>query len=94
MAMRNDTRAELRMLRQLVWHAIEGKVCRFCGNALAPDWEIAYGHGDAPEMPVELTLHHIDENPNNNAPANREICHRACHKAHHMSAQRRSGVTA
>lgn len=90
---RNVSRCELRKLRELVWHLIEGKTCPFCGNGIAPNWEIPYGHGDAPELPVELAIHHLDEDSTNNLPENRALCHRACHKAHHMSAQRRSGVT-
>ena len=93
MAMRNDTRAELRMLRQIAWHYLEGQICPFCKNALVPDWDIPYGHGDAPEMIFDLCVHHVDNDPDNNDQINRQVAHRSCHKAYTMSAQRRAGVT-
>ena len=41
---------------------------------------------DVSPVDDRITLHHVDEDRNNNAVRNLEICHRTCHQAMHKMA--------
>lgn len=97
--MRADVKAELQMLRELVWFAygIEltnnteagkgiNKFCYFCHEPLLilPS-DITFGHRRHPRVGVDLTLHHIDENRENNAKENLASCHDSCHRRWHAA---------
>lgn len=80
--MRASTQFELRMLREFVHMHLQGKICFFCGLALI-DASETFGHRNHPPIKVALTVHHADENHENNAPGNRKDCHQHCHKSYH-----------
>ena len=80
--------AEKQMLREIVWFLLgmnPDQRCCFCGKPLlvAINMNRTFGHRRHTSVPIKLTLHHRDENRDNNAPANLNIVHRACHKRHH-----------
>jgi hypothetical protein len=88
--MRNSTRRELGKARELTWHLLDGENCFFCKKPLVEKMpEIEFGLSTAPPIPVEITIHHIDEESNrkihlavNQSKGNRALAHRACHKAY------------
>jgi hypothetical protein len=47
-------------------------------------WPCYYGPCDRLVEPDELHIHHIDENPANNAPENLASMHRPCHLRLHL----------
>ena len=53
--------------------------CFFCGKIITPDsFYPKKGY-----KRDELTIHHIDENRNNNNPSNLVLVHRTCHRRYH-----------
>jgi hypothetical protein len=87
--MQSDTRSELRMLRELARHFLDGELCHFCGLPLLPDAAASgFGHRDHPPIDAEITVHHADGNHENNAKENRKPCHSSCHKSYHLKLRR------
>jgi len=78
---------EVRKMRELVHFLLCGRTCYFCRKPLSPlaDAWCAHGNSEGPQFTDEITIHHIDGNHENNAPENKALAHRACHKAHHMN---------
>jgi hypothetical protein len=75
---------ELRMLREIARHLLEGETCRFCGELIMPDAAAeGFGHRDHSPIHVEITVHHNDNNHENNLKDNRKLSHSSCHRAHH-----------
>lgn len=95
--MRADTKAELQMLRELVWfaygvdptsaetNALDPMLsCYFCHEfLLIRPGGMTFGHRRHPKIDVDITIHHIDENRENNNPSNLADCHSSCHKSYH-----------
>ena len=84
---RKSTRQELRKLREIVHDVFDGRPCFFCAAPLLTRAAANHGDSDGPKLLDQLTLHHVDGDHQNNAPANRVWAHRFCHKRHHMQAQ-------
>ncbi len=89
LSMRKSTRRELNKARELIWHFLEGERCFFCKELLAEQPEIEFGLAQGPPIPVEITIHHKDEESNrkkfsavDQSKANRTLAHRRCHKAY------------
>lgn len=86
---------ELQMLRELVWNLLgigdgiqncpDAPRCFVCGRHLlrAEGINRTFGHRRHTQVKTKLTVHHIDENRDNNALYNTVIVHRACHKKYH-----------
>lgn len=95
MAMSNRSRKELGKLRELVWWFLScpkpSNKCCFCNKTLLTaeqlemirDGWVRFGNAAAPPMDLDITLHHKDENHDNNNPRNLEPSHNSCHKSHH-----------
>ena len=89
MGMRNGTRREIRKLRELVNVLLRGKVCCFCDRPLVTDSTGFEGTSDGPKLVEQLSIHHRDGNHLNDDPSNHDLCHRQCHKRHHLSERHR-----
>lgn len=89
--MRADVKAELQMLRELVWflvgvpHPLNGKtVCYFCHKPLLDlPSDVTFGHRRHNKIDVKITLHHEDLNRENNSWSNLYLCHDSCHRSYH-----------
>lgn len=89
------------MLRELLWYLLgigdgitspDALRCKFCGAHLlrATGVNRTFGHRRHTSISRKLTLHHKDENRDNNSWDNLELCHRACHKKHHNESRSES----
>ena len=89
--MRSDTKSELQMLREVAWYFLHNKACYFCQCYLIDSPKrmgvlpegLTFGHRHHQRFPQDITLHHIDENRENNKPENLAWCHDSCHRSHH-----------
>lgn len=90
MAMRKSTRRELRKLRELVYHLLDGKICCFCFLPLIDTDGVQFGSGDGPPLSDKVTIHHRDGCHENNERSNRRLAHARCHKSHHARLRRRA----
>lgn len=79
--------AEKQMLRELAWWVLPQLNCWFCEKpfVLASEAEAkGFGHRRHTKIHVEFTMHHEDENRENNSiVTNIRISHSDCHKRHH-----------
>jgi hypothetical protein len=90
--MRSDTKSELQMLREVAWFCLHDKKCYFCQCYLIDSPKrigvlvegLTFGHRHHQRFPQDITLHHIDENRENNKPENLAWCHDSCHRSHHI----------
>ena len=76
---------EKQMLREFFLHIGSYLCCYFCKKPLLwpfprPD---TFGHRRHNRVRALVTLHHLDENRENNADSNLAWCHSDCHKKHH-----------
>lgn len=90
--MNRATKSELQMLREVGWFFLSITKCFFCKEILAklpPD--MTFGHRRHPPLKTEVTLHHVDEDRQNNSPSNLAWAHTNCHRSYHAKqrAQRR-----
>lgn len=95
MAMSRRASRELRMLRELAHYYLPLHTCMLCNQALMPS-ELAtekLGHSTPTPVKVQTTIHHVDGNHENNAPSNRAVVHRVCHKRHHARDGKQLGGT-
>lgn len=94
--MRADTKAELQMLRELAWFIFGvnpevqfinmPRICGFCAlPLLAPNPAPTFGHRRHSAPPLDLTLHHVDGNRENNSRNNLDPCHDSCHRRYHAT---------
>lgn len=92
---------ELRMLREIANHVLTGghvrrkngvAVCYFCVNPLLDAVSTTFGHHNHRKVRAQITVHHRDDNHDNNKPGNRTLAHRPCHKSYHMKKQHRNGA--
>lgn len=94
--MRSSTKSELQQLRELVWfmfgatpadqatHLAGWKFCCFCrGPLLSRPLTMTFGHRHHPPVNADITLHHKNENREDNDPSNLDLCHDSCHRSHH-----------
>lgn len=59
-------------------------VCYFCRKNLMEDEEWnKHGNSTGPKLAAKITIHHIDDNHDNNVDENKALCHRSCHKGYH-----------
>jgi len=83
--------AEKQMLRELAWFLLPQLPCFFCNKPLAgpltraefDTGHITFGHRRHGRVGVKITIHHKDENRDNNKPENLTLCHRGCHEKYH-----------
>lgn len=54
--------------------------CYFCNETISEDSFHRNKHGEKDDG---LSIHHIDENRDNNKPENLAVAHRKCHLKHH-----------
>jgi hypothetical protein len=96
MAMSARSRKEMNKLRELIWWVLStpkpSNKCFFCKKTLLTDEQlemirdgwVRFGNATAPPMDLDITLHHIDGNHENNDPKNVAPSHtNSCHKPHH-----------
>jgi len=83
MAMSKAIRRELGKSRELLWHFLESEKCFFCGKPLLYDAKVDFGNATCPPIPVDITIHHKNNNHSDNRPVNRTLAHETCHKSHH-----------
>lgn len=83
--MRRSTKAELRMLREMIWYFGIKIKCFFCKEPLLSmkKRKAQFGARDHPPVKEKLAIHHEDEDRENNDPSNLKPCHSTCHKRHH-----------
>lgn len=95
MSMSLNSRREITKMRELLWFFIvKYKVkCFFCKQSILHPDDISIslpnlrlGNGTAPPLELDMTIHHKDEDHDNNDPGNWEIGHDVCHRRHHGSA--------
>jgi hypothetical protein len=99
--MQAKVRNELRMLRELTQHFATGghclhdkdghAICWFCKTRLFKQASETFGHHMHLSIRDQITVHHIDENHQNNFRTNRTLSHRSCHKSHHLRQQHKNG---
>jgi len=86
MAMSKGIEREVKKLRELMWHFLEGEKCCFCKQPfLLKDVgkTIQFGDAVAPPMDDLPTIHHGNGNHRDNRKKNRKLAHQKCHKSHH-----------
>jgi hypothetical protein len=81
--MQSATKSELQMLRELVRYYAQGRVCYFCKRVLIDNCDVTFGHRHHSPVVDRITLHHLDEDRENNRKENLIDCHTACHRSHH-----------
>ena len=85
--------AEKQKLREFAYWAMRFFRCEFCKKPML-DLDTAqrqgYGHRRHTSFVTLFTIHHRDENRENNSIANTPIAHPECHKRYHN--QKRGGV--
>jgi hypothetical protein len=81
--MRKSIRAELHLLREMAHDFLRGKTCYFCHRPLVRDLDQTFGDKANSALRVDLTVHHLNENHDDNRPANRAWVHAAGHRAYH-----------
>jgi hypothetical protein len=86
--MRSSTKSELQMLREICHFLLPQYQCYFCQLSLIMRSEEKFGHRSHGPILARLSVHHIDENRDNNSFDNLVLAHRRCHKA--WSNRRRS----
>ena len=83
--------AEKQMLRELAWFLLPQISCFFCRLSLAGgaaarqffDGLFTFGHRRHSMVLVKITVHHLDEDRNNNKPGNLVLAHSKCHREYH-----------
>ena len=95
MAMSKTIRKELGKARELLWWFLStpkpSNRCFFCKGILLTDEQketliegfVRFGNAAAPPLLLEITLHHLDGNHDNNKPVNLTPAHESCHKKFH-----------
>lgn len=90
MSMSLNTRREITKMRELLWVLLPSKKCFFCKRLLMSDSDLEIslpglrlGNATAPPMDLDITIHHVDEDHENNAPSNWALAHESCHRSHH-----------
>ena len=77
--MKSNLSYEKARLKELVWSLLQiyQPNCFLCGKPFIKS-DVLPSRGTD-----NLTEHHVDHNHYNNAPENRRMVHRSCHKSHH-----------
>lgn len=98
MSMTLTSRREFYKLRELVHFLLAGAgatprtgergsfICCFCRKEL-DDYTDFVKHGNAtgPKFLAKLTIHHVNEDHQDNRLENKALCHTSCHKSHHRT---------
>lgn len=62
-------------------------VCYFCRKPFSYAQEfVTHGNTYGPKFAEKLSVHHLDDNHDNNVRENKALCHTSCHKSHHRKA--------
>jgi hypothetical protein len=80
---RKSTAAELKQNREMLHHFCDGVDCWFCQLSLLENNSETFGHRDHQPITTKLTIHHVNENHEDNRKSNRVPCHQSCHKSYH-----------
>src|SRR5882724_5086121 len=89
--MQRATKAELQMLRELVWFWGTRDTCEFCKKPLIKTpYDLTFGHRRHPPIVAKLTIHHRNRNREDNSIYNTTSCHQACHRNYHANLRRTS----
>ena len=76
--------AELAMLREFYLLYAPRELCHFCGRPLAVRRNTTFGHRRHTKVwELDFTVHHEDENRENNADLNLKGAHSTCHRRFH-----------
>lgn len=77
--------AELQMLREFFLLYAPRETCYFCGDPLiVRDSKRTFGHRRHTKIwELNFTVHHDDENRENNTDSNLKGCHSTCHRRFH-----------
>lgn len=79
--------SEIRLLREVAWWYFRHLCCFFCKKPfIEPKLarNLKFGHRSHKPFKFKLTVHHEDEDRNNNTDDNLKWGHSDCHKAHHI----------
>lgn len=90
--MRRSFLSEVRMLREIAWFFLRHRKCAICKQRFIPEDEavlIKFGHRKHPPIKIRVTVHHDDEDRENNTDKNLKWVHRSCHKGHHLNDARK-----
>ena len=93
--MQSAIKAELQQSRELLRFLLPLYNCHFCLRPLMKgDEEETFGHRRHSALGVRITIHHLDEDRNNNRRENLRLSHTSCHKAYHirLNHERRKNV--
>src|SRR5437870_5456590 len=86
MSMRKSTRQELRKCREIVRFLLRGRGCFFCRKPLIEEESYCVdGDGQGSPLGQLPTIHHIDENHDNDDEKNKALAHVSCHKRYHAT---------
>jgi hypothetical protein len=77
--------AELQMLREFYLLYAARELCFFCHKPIyASHNDVTFGHRRHTKVwELNFTVHHDDENRENNADSNLKGCHSTCHRRYH-----------
>ena len=76
--------AEKQMLREIVWFLGPQVQCYFCDRVLfTRPPGMSFGHRRHRKIVAKLTIHHKNENREDNTEGNLVLAHTRCHKEFH-----------
>lgn len=96
MSMTLASRRELSKLRELVHFLLAGAgashrslqgdyVCCFCLEPMHDADFVRHGNAVGPKFTEKLSIHHVNEDHDDNRMSNKALAHTSCHKGHHRS---------
>ncbi len=97
MAMTLRSRRELYKLRELIDFLLQGPggtrlhkttkapLCYFCEHSLVESDFAKHGESVGPKMDVQITVHHVNHDHDDQRHSNKALCHTRCHRSYHRS---------
>jgi hypothetical protein len=79
------TKAELQQAREILRFLLRGHLCFFCREHLIfVSNRESFGHRRHSAIVEKLTIHHINEDREDNRRENLVLCHSSCHRSYHV----------